>query len=166
MAPRPGGSSNANYFVSFLKTNCAVFIFSTATSTAQSRLLWAGQGTAHGGSMTLTRAQLVNPDCEVTDGDYDAIESAIMQSARGRWFLSEYMRRHRHAETELILSAINNIKTNIDSRGSTKGHSPNIADQSRGVVRLLKAGRSEKPNDSPALAPELLSITNDRFYFK
>jgi hypothetical protein len=71
--------------------------------------------------MALTRAQLANPICEVTDSDYDAIESAIMESSRGRWFLAEYARRNRHANTQLLLSAINNIKETLDS---FKGTSP------------------------------------------
>jgi hypothetical protein len=58
--------------------------------------------------MAITRRQLVDPKCEVTNSDYDAIESAIMESSRGRWFLSEYARRIRHADTNLLLSAIYN----------------------------------------------------------
>ena len=63
--------------------------------------------------MALTRAQLANPNCEVTNSDYDAIESAIMETSRGRWFLAEYARRNRHADTLLLLSAINNIKETV-----------------------------------------------------
>jgi hypothetical protein len=51
---------------------------------------------------------LVDPKCEVTNSDYDAIESALMESSRGRWFLSEYARRIRHTDTDLLLSAIYN----------------------------------------------------------
>jgi hypothetical protein len=60
--------------------------------------------------MALTRRELVNPNCEVTDSDYEAIESAIMESSRGRWFLAEYARRNRHADTNMLLSAINKLK--------------------------------------------------------
>jgi hypothetical protein len=64
--------------------------------------------------LALSRTQLVSPNCVVTDSDYDAIESAIMESSRGRWFLSEYARRNRQADTNLILSAINNIKDTVE----------------------------------------------------
>jgi len=64
--------------------------------------------------MALTRRELVNPNCEVTDSDYDAIESAIMETSRGRWFLAEYARRNRHADTNMLLSAINKLKEVID----------------------------------------------------
>lgn len=38
--------------------------------------------------------------------DYDAIAAAVMETARGRWFLAEYARRNRQADTEMVLSAI------------------------------------------------------------
>jgi|GEM_PF-4733169 len=57
--------------------------------------------------MTITRV-LVDRKRDVTNSDYDAIESAIMESSRGRWFLSEYARRNRYAETKLLLLAIYN----------------------------------------------------------
>ena len=57
--------------------------------------------------MAITRV-LVDPKRDVTNSDYDAIESAIMESSRGRWFLSEYARRNRYAETKLLLLAIYN----------------------------------------------------------
>ncbi len=38
--------------------------------------------------------------------DYDAIEAAVMETARGRWFLAEHARRIRAAETSRILAAI------------------------------------------------------------
>jgi hypothetical protein len=64
--------------------------------------------------MALSRAQLADPNCEVTDSDYNDIEAAIKETSRGRWFLSEYARRNRHADTNLILSAISNIKQILD----------------------------------------------------
>jgi citrate lyase beta subunit len=60
--------------------------------------------------MALSRAQLADPNCKVTDGDYDAILSAIMETARGRWFLSEYARRNRRADTDAVLSALNDMR--------------------------------------------------------
>ena len=33
--------------------------------------------------------------------DYEAIEDAVMETARGRWFLKEYARRMRAAEATL-----------------------------------------------------------------
>ena len=65
--------------------------------------------------MALTRRELTNPNCEVTDSDYETIEFAIMELARGRWFLSEYARRRRHADTIMLLSAIDKLKEVIEA---------------------------------------------------
>ncbi|HTQ83284.1 MAG TPA: hypothetical protein VMI47_08440 [Pseudolabrys sp.] len=65
--------------------------------------------------MALTRAQLADPDCPVSDDDYDAIESAIMETARGRWFLFEYARRHRHADTMMVMSAIGSLHDSLQA---------------------------------------------------
>src|SRR5579862_5816783 len=66
--------------------------------------------------MALSRAQLADPDCPVSDDDYDAIESAIMETTRGRWFLFEYARRHRHADTLMVMSAINSLHDSLQTR--------------------------------------------------
>jgi hypothetical protein len=42
--------------------------------------------------------------------DYDTICAALMQTERGRWFLHEYARRNRGADTELLLAAIQRIE--------------------------------------------------------
>jgi hypothetical protein len=49
------------------------------------------------------------------EGDYDAICATMMQSARGRWFLEEYARRNRSADTSQVLTAIERIESVIRS---------------------------------------------------
>ena len=44
-----------------------------------------------------------------SEADYDVIYAAVMESERGRRFLNEYARRNRHADTQLLLGAINRI---------------------------------------------------------
>src|SRR5712691_9939482 len=48
-----------------------------------------------------------------TEADYEAICAAVMETVRGRWFLSEYSRRNRHADTELVLAAINSVESTL-----------------------------------------------------
>jgi hypothetical protein len=45
------------------------------------------------------------------EGDYDAICATVRLSARGRWFLDEYARRNRNADTRLVLAAIERLET-------------------------------------------------------
>ena len=66
-------------------------------------------------TITRTRAELADPNCTVTDSDYDAIVSAIMETSRGRWFLAEFARRNRHANTELLLEAIDGVSKSINA---------------------------------------------------
>src|ERR1700732_2219784 len=39
-----------------------------------------------------------------SEGDYEAISQAFMETSRGRWFLGEYARRNRNADTRLGLA--------------------------------------------------------------
>jgi len=52
-------------------------------------------------------------------GDFDAIHDAVMETARGRWFLQEYARRHRNADTALVLAAIERIEAALRLQKST-----------------------------------------------
>src|SRR3954465_7001349 len=46
----------------------------------------------------------------ISAADYDAIESAVMETDRGRWFLKEYTRRNRNADTQVLLDAIGRLE--------------------------------------------------------
>ena len=54
-------------------------------------------------SLAMSDARSPSP---LSAADYDAIAAAVMETARGRWFLSEYARRNRQSDTEMVLSAI------------------------------------------------------------
>lgn len=45
--------------------------------------------------------------------DYDAIASAVMETERGRWFLAEYARRNRAADTASVLGALAEIERKL-----------------------------------------------------
>lgn len=45
------------------------------------------------------------------DPDYEAILNAVMETARGRWFLTEYARRNRTADTRSLLASLDRIET-------------------------------------------------------
>jgi hypothetical protein len=48
-----------------------------------------------------------------SDEDYDAIREAFMETARGRWFLDEYARRNRNADTRMVLDAVSRIEETL-----------------------------------------------------
>ena len=53
-----------------------------------------------------------------TDADYELIATAVLETARGRWFLSEHARRNRHADTRLVLRAIERLEHAIAQRAN------------------------------------------------
>ncbi|MGH6854136.1 MAG: hypothetical protein ACREDX_08820 [Aestuariivirga sp.] len=48
---------------------------------------------------------------EGVPGNFEAIETAVMESSRGRWFLEEYAKRQRGRETAALLNAIGKLET-------------------------------------------------------
>lgn len=46
----------------------------------------------------------------LSQADYDAIEAAVMETARGRWFMAEFAKRNRQADTLQLLGAIQRIE--------------------------------------------------------
>jgi hypothetical protein len=42
----------------------------------------------------------------ISEEDYASIEAAVMETARGRWFLAEYASRNRNSDTGAVLEAI------------------------------------------------------------
>jgi hypothetical protein len=51
-----------------------------------------------------------------TDADYDAIHEAFMETSRGRWFLTEYAKRNRNADTRMVLDAVERIEASLASQ--------------------------------------------------
>src|SRR6202012_4390058 len=45
--------------------------------------------------------------------DYAAIREAFMETSRGRWFLGEYAKRNRNADTRLVLDAVSRIEETL-----------------------------------------------------
>lgn len=61
------------------------------------------------------------PPNRLTDEDYSAIEAAVMETERGRWFLAEYARRNRSADTASILEALTKLEQMSEPSGGPAG---------------------------------------------
>ena len=48
-----------------------------------------------------------------SEEDYAAIHEAFMETSRGRWFLGEYAKRNRNADTRLVLDAVVRIEESL-----------------------------------------------------
>ena len=49
----------------------------------------------------MENSQALSP---LRESDYEAIEAAVMETEKGRWFLFEYSRRHRSADKAMKFS--------------------------------------------------------------
>lgn len=84
---------------------------------------------------------------------YEQIEAAVMETSRGRWFLNEYARRNRHAETVTVLEAIEKLQRNIGSRGGALPYDRlqgDIIEMARAIARTEREIRAIQPNAGTA----------------
>lgn len=58
----------------------------------------------------------IPPPEGLTEEDYDAIHAAVVETVRGRWFLTEYARRNRVEEVQEMLAAIGRLETVVISQ--------------------------------------------------
>jgi hypothetical protein len=82
------------------------------------------------------------------EGDYEAICATVMESARGRWFLEEYARRNRQADTALVLAAINRLENLIQLKRAAQG-----SRAFRSVLLQMASAISEARGQTVALEP-------------
>jgi len=103
----------------------------------------------------LPRRQLREP----SEADYDEICATVMATARGRWFLDEYARRHRNADTEAALAALRRLEENLRNSGSSWRHD-RLRDELRAVVAIIREGRAEleAPAATPDMAQKVLAL--------
>lgn len=87
-------------------------------------------------------------DPPITDTEYDAIEAAMLETARGRWFLAEFARRNRTADTNMLLGAIERLEQAVSGRPSTPGF------EGQGS----HPGRFEPDETCPALARAVCEV--------
>jgi len=50
------------------------------------------------------------------EADYESIRDAFMETSRGRWFLGEYAKRNRNADTSMVLDAVARIEHALASQ--------------------------------------------------
>jgi hypothetical protein len=70
-----------------------------------------------------------------SDEDYAAISEAFMETSRGRWFLGEYAKRNRNADTSMVLDAVARIEESLVAQRQA-------ADAETGLAEALAAIRS------------------------
>jgi hypothetical protein len=90
------------------------------------------------------------------DADYDALCEALMASARGRWFLQEYAKRNRNADTLVVLDAIARVEAVV--RGDQAHHATqDVRIELLEMARTIAQTRADVAEASPAPAAEVAS---------
>ncbi len=85
-----------------------------------------------------------------SEADYEAICAAVMETSRGRWFLAEYARRNRQADTETVLSAIERLESVV--RGESTN--PSIDRMRFDLIEMAKAIARTK-SEIAAIKPDI-----------
>src|SRR3954454_11375925 len=81
--------------------------------------------------------------------DYEQIEGAVMETARGRWFLAEYARRNRNADTTMLLKALERIEGAMRGQQSVEPVERiryDLVEMSKAIARTKTEIASMKPD--------------------
>jgi hypothetical protein len=84
--------------------------------------------------------------------NYEAFYAAVTETEHGRWFLAEYARRNRHADTSMILSAVGRIEAAIRGEEVSPDSSQlrlNLLDMAELIARTEAELAATKPEASP-----------------
>ncbi len=88
------------------------------------------------------------------DAEFEAIASAVMETARGRWFLTEYARRNRNADTRIVLEMLARVERTTARRSGILE-----ADRLRGdlaeLVQLIERAKINMAGVGEASAAEV-----------
>ena len=74
------------------------------------------------------------------ESDYQAFCDALASSARGRWFLGEYARRNRNADTEILLAALARLEAHLRADSAAAGR---LRDELRMLLIAIRLARPE-----------------------
>src|SRR3954465_15163006 len=80
---------------------------------------------------------------EPGEADYEAISAAFMETSRGRWFLSEYAKRNRNADTRRVLDAVARIEENLAANHAADDRLPEALAAIRQAVADAKAAAAQ-----------------------
>jgi hypothetical protein len=88
-----------------------------------------------------------------SEEDYEAISQAFMETSRGRWFLGEYARRNRNADTRMVLDAVARIEENLAAQRSRPVEN-RLPEALVAIRSALEEARSAARASLDPLAPE------------
>jgi hypothetical protein len=103
--------------------------------------------------------------------DYAAISEAFMETSRGRWFLTEYAKRNRNADTRMVLDAVARIEQSLVAqkeetltaqRESLAAQQEGLAAQQESLAAQQHAAAAEAANQAAAAATQAAEAANSK----
>ena len=92
------------------------------------------------------------------DVDFGALENAVRETSRGRWFLDEFARRLRGEETERVLASIEKLSTLVTEKGPASHF-----DVLRRELESMASGIAQTRREIAAIKPPQSAVQgNDR----
>ena len=95
-----------------------------------------------------------------SDEDYDAIREAFMETSRGRWFLTEYAKRNRNADTALVLDAVARLEASA-AAPKPEQQTPPPEDRSAALAASVSALVATAREEAAALLPAQPEFEDD-----
>jgi hypothetical protein len=89
--------------------------------------------------------------------DYAAISEAFMETSRGRWFLTEYAKRNRNADTRMVLDAVARIEHSL-----TTQKEETLAAQREGFAAQQQAADAAAAKSAAAAATAAAEASDNR----
>jgi len=105
-----------------------------------------------GGGKSVSRKSKSAGQADLTDEHFEDIVEAVMETARGRWFLDEFSKRNRTADTAELLAAIGRLENAIppEIHAGPQGDMPNTG--------AIRSAIGEMAEEISATKREIASI--------
>jgi hypothetical protein len=97
------------------------------------------------------------------EADYDAVHAALMQTDRGRRFLTEYADRNRHADTTAIVSAIARIEAMLRGEGPSRADAAGDLMEIAAAIDRIEAALGSGATPAPAISAAIERLLDIAF---
>jgi hypothetical protein len=94
---------------------------------------------------------------ETVDDEYRAIETTLLESTRGRWFLAEHGRRARRLDSALLEDAIQRLQSSLRQPPALLGQLQNEIETLRLELQAVRTALLASPATQSATDPQQAS---------
>ena len=96
-----------------------------------------------------------------SEEDYAAISEAFMETSRGRWFLTEYAKRNRNADTRMVLDAVARIEQSLAAQKEESLQKEANLHREENLLQESLAAHQQQAEEAAAAATAARNSLND-----